>query len=43
MVTVLDSRIISKRYGEMFIRSLPRCPIEVLSASGEVEEHERFE
>jgi ATP-dependent DNA helicase DinG len=43
MVTVLDSRIISKRYGEMFIRSLPRCPIEILSASGEVEEYERFE
>ena len=43
MVTVLDSRILTKRYGDMFIRSLPACPIEILSAGGEVEEYERSE
>jgi ATP-dependent DNA helicase DinG len=43
MVTVLDSRIVHKRYGELFIRSLPRCPIEILSASGEAEDYDRFE
>lgn len=32
IVTVLDSRIFSKRYGKLFLQSIPRCPIEVLSS-----------
>jgi Rad3-related DNA helicase len=32
MVTVLDSRILNKRYGKLFIQSIPECPMEVLSA-----------
>jgi ATP-dependent DNA helicase DinG len=32
MVTVLDSRILSKWYGKLFIQSIPKCPMEVLSA-----------
>jgi ATP-dependent DNA helicase DinG len=40
MVTVLDSRILSKRYGELFLRSLPPCPVEIAYSSGEVEEYE---
>jgi ATP-dependent DNA helicase DinG len=43
MVTVLDSRIVSKRYGQLFLTSLPHCPIEIAYASGRVEEHEQFE
>lgn len=43
IVTVLDSRIVSKRYGQLFLRSLPPCPVEVVSSTGEVVEHERFE
>jgi ATP-dependent DNA helicase DinG len=43
MVTVLDSRIVRKRYGELFMRSLPRCPIEILSSTGEAEDYDRFE
>jgi ATP-dependent DNA helicase DinG len=37
IVTVLDSRILRKSYGRAFISSLPRCPIEILSAEGDVE------
>jgi ATP-dependent DNA helicase DinG len=37
MVTILDSRILTKHYGRMFISSIPRCPVEVISADGEVE------
>jgi ATP-dependent DNA helicase DinG len=37
MVTVLDSRIFSKRYGKLFLQSIPKCPIEVLSSGrGEI-------
>jgi ATP-dependent DNA helicase DinG len=43
IVTVLDSRIVLKRYGQLFLRSLPPCPVEVVSSTGEVEEHEQFE
>jgi len=38
MVTVLDSRVLTRRYGEMFIRSIPHCPVEIVSASGDVQE-----
>jgi ATP-dependent DNA helicase DinG len=37
MVTILDSRVLTKRYGRMFVASLPRCPIEVIAADGETE------
>lgn len=40
MVTILDSRILTKTYGQLFLRSLPPCPVEILSSTGEVEEHE---
>ena len=38
MVTVLDSRILTKRYGRVFLSSLPRCPVEIIDSSGYVEE-----
>ncbi|MEK9137422.1 MAG: helicase C-terminal domain-containing protein, partial [Bacteroidota bacterium] len=37
MVTILDSRILTKRYGRMFVSSIPRCPVEVISTDGETE------
>ena len=37
MVTILDSRILTKRYGQMFVSSISRCPIEILSSDGETE------
>ena len=43
IVTILDSRILTKRYGQLFLRSLPPCPVEVLSSTGDVEEHEQME
>jgi ATP-dependent DNA helicase DinG len=38
LLSVLDSRILQKSYGRTFLASLPRCPIEILAASGSVEE-----
>jgi ATP-dependent DNA helicase DinG len=38
MVTILDSRILSRPYGRAFLQSIPRCPIEVLTSEGIVEE-----
>jgi ATP-dependent DNA helicase DinG len=35
LVTILDSRIITKRYGRVFLSSIPRCPIELITESGE--------
>jgi ATP-dependent DNA helicase DinG len=43
IITILDSRIVTKRYGQIFLKSLPSCPVEIVSSSGEVEEHENFE
>ena len=37
MVTILDERILTKQYGPLFIHSIPRCPIEILTADGETE------
>ncbi len=37
-VTILDSRILRKSYGRIFLASLPRCPVELFSESGETEE-----
>ncbi len=41
LVTVLDSRILNKSYGNVFFASLPRCPVELVSSHGEVEEVDR--
>lgn len=38
MITILDSRILTKQYGQVFLRSLPHCPTEIISSSGDVEE-----
>jgi ATP-dependent DNA helicase DinG len=37
MITVLDSRIIRKSYGRVFLASIPRCPVELISSDGESE------
>jgi len=31
MVTILDSRILRKQYGKLFLRSIPKCPVEILT------------
>jgi ATP-dependent DNA helicase DinG len=36
-VTILDSRILKKSYGKAFLASLPRCPVEIVSFSGDAE------
>ncbi len=38
MVTVLDSRIVRRSYGRVFLSSIPRCPVEILAESGASEE-----
>ncbi len=38
IVTILDSRIVRKSYGRVFLSSVPRCPVELMSLSGGVEE-----
>ncbi|HEX9007434.1 MAG TPA: helicase C-terminal domain-containing protein [Bacteroidota bacterium] len=38
IVTILDSRIVRKSYGRVFLSSIPRCPVEFMSLSGGVEE-----
>ena len=37
VVTILDSRILTKYYGRIFLSSLPRCPVELLTISGDVQ------
>jgi len=37
LVTLLDSRVLTKRYGRVFIGSLPRSPLELVNAEGDVE------
>jgi len=29
IIVILDRRIISKRYGSIFIKSIPKCPVEI--------------
>ncbi len=38
IVSILDSRILQKTYGRAFFSSLPRCPLELWSAKGGMEE-----
>jgi ATP-dependent DNA helicase DinG len=42
VVAVLDSRIIKKRYGEYFLRSLPETRTSFAELSGVLIEAERF-
>ncbi|MBX2992810.1 MAG: DEAD/DEAH box helicase [Bacteroidetes bacterium] len=35
MVTILDSRVLKKRYGSVFLSSIPKCPVEILIHNGE--------
>jgi Rad3-related DNA helicase len=30
IVAILDHRVVSKRYGRLFLESLPKCPVEVV-------------
>jgi ATP-dependent DNA helicase DinG len=30
IVVVLDNRILTKFYGNAFLKALPRCPVEIL-------------
>jgi Rad3-related DNA helicase len=43
LLTILDSRILQKSYGRFFLEALPRCPVEVVFATGEVQTLERGE
>ena len=43
LLTILDSRILHKSYGRFFLESLPKCPVEVVFAGGEVQILERGE
>ena len=43
IVTILDARIVRKSYGRAFISSLPKCPVEILSAKGDAEYAEPYE
>lgn len=36
-VTILDSRVLRKQYGRMFVTSIPRCPVHIIAADGETE------
>lgn len=37
IVTILDSRILRKRYGKIFLSSLPHCRVEITTSDGERE------
>jgi ATP-dependent DNA helicase DinG len=30
IVVILDNRVLTKRYGRVFLDSLPRCPVEIV-------------
>ena len=30
IVVVLDNRVLTKRYGQMFLDSIPKCPVEIV-------------
>jgi ATP-dependent DNA helicase DinG len=30
IIVVLDSRILAKQYGQVFIDALPKCPLEIV-------------
>ncbi len=35
-VTILDSRILKKRYGRVFLSSIPRSPLQILTSDGDL-------
>lgn len=37
LVTLLDARVLTKRYGRVFITSLPPSPVELLATDGDIE------
>jgi ATP-dependent DNA helicase DinG len=37
LITILDSRIVTKSYGRSVLASLPKCPVEIISAEGSTE------
>jgi ATP-dependent DNA helicase DinG len=41
IVTILDSRIVRKSYGRIFLSSIPECPVELLTSDGGIEEVQR--
>lgn len=41
VVSILDSRILRRGYGRMLLDSLPRCPVDLISRSGEARPLER--
>ena len=43
LLTILDSRILQKSYGRFFLEALPRCPVEVVFATGEIQTLEQGE
>jgi len=42
IVSVLDSRVLTKPYGRLFLEALPRCRIEVLGRNGDTEPVDAF-
>jgi ATP-dependent DNA helicase DinG len=38
IVTILDSRVIRKAYGRLFLQSLPPCPVELFTSDGETQD-----
>lgn len=40
LVTILDSRMLRKSYGRVFLQSLPSCSVEMLMADGTVQDYE---
>ncbi|MGB2869615.1 MAG: helicase C-terminal domain-containing protein [Bacteroidota bacterium] len=42
MVTILDSRLLTKSYGRTFLQSLPRCSVEIISSDGTEELNQDF-
>lgn len=39
-ITVLDARVLTKQYGQVFLNSIPRCPVEIVDEEGRVEDVE---
>ncbi len=42
IVSILDSRVLTKPYGRLFLAALPKCPVEVLGPEGDVEPMDAF-
>ena len=42
IVSILDSRVLTKPYGRLFLAALPKCPVEVIGREGDVEPLDAF-